>query len=106
MTREGLTLKQALARIRAARPEAPPRPNDGFMTQLIALEARERPGEPPSVAFKPRRPPGVTCPHCGQVVGISKRALESHLKQKHPDGGGGDGNGKGSGGEPAAKVAE
>ena len=85
ISREGLTLKAALARLQRARPSHPPRPNDGFMAQLLALEAACRPGAAPSVSFKPRRPKGVTCPKCGQVVGISKRALEAHLKQKHAD---------------------
>ena len=38
VAREGLTLKDALARLRAARPSHPPRPNDGFMAQLLALD--------------------------------------------------------------------
>jgi len=81
ITRDNMTLADALSFVKSHRPEA--QPNAGFMKQLMALELSTLGSK--SCTFKdlPKgKPRCLTCDICGQAVGL-KSALASHMKLKH-----------------------
>jgi len=89
MTRLGLSLTEAMARVRAARPEADPNP--GFVAQLRRLEGRLRtpPGNgAPLRADEPGEPgaegaaaPGLAAGPVGESMEMLKRAALERMAE-------------------------
>lgn len=73
-----------LVPLRSSRPVACP--NAGFMARLLSYE-RQLYGSNsyvPPQQLKKAKPEPVTCPVCGQAVGISSASLAVHMKRAHP----------------------
>jgi hypothetical protein len=63
------------------RPQASP--NAGFMAALARLDEQLHGAASLQVA-RSRRPQALSCPECGQAVGLSQLSLRHHLRSKHP----------------------
>eukprot|EP00928_Gymnodinium_smaydae_P080827 TRINITY_DN64448_c0_g1_i1.p1 TRINITY_DN64448_c0_g1~~TRINITY_DN64448_c0_g1_i1.p1 ORF type:complete len:732 (-),score=56.09 TRINITY_DN64448_c0_g1_i1:94-2289(-) len=88
VTRERRPLKDALTYVKAKRREAAP--NAGFLRQLVQLEETTLGSVSLTEADLPKgKPKGIVCPQCGEVVGLAKESLVSHIALKHsnPDSG-------------------
>ena len=125
MASRGLALREALAAMRAARPEA--QPNPGFLAALAELDAALRAsrgggsgggggcgggggggGEGAAAAAPLSReecallggrrgkPAARVCPLCGDAVGVSGGSLVVHMRARHRGNGGGGGGGGGA----------
>jgi len=81
ITRERMSLADALSFVKSHRPEA--NPNAGFLRQLMAIELSTLGSSSMQLKELPKgKPKCLTCEICGQSVGL-KSALTSHLKLKH-----------------------
>merc|ERR1712007_257290 len=84
VTRDRLSLADALAAVKAKRPVA--RPNAGFLQQLLALELASRGSNSLTLDELPKgKPKGFICDLCGQSVGLTEDALVAHKKSKHAE---------------------
>ena len=79
--KRGMTLREAVDLVQRARPQAAP--NAGYMNALGQLE--EKVHGKKTVKVRKCKPEPLTCKLCGVVVGLSRKTLEVHMKQKHQD---------------------